>query len=110
MEDSHKRNRKLNMMLVQIKLKISRDIYQSLIKLVKSFHVQILVLRTLRDKKSSQSRQGSKQEIFTKLSKIFAPKGITRQKLLKLIKAIMSKQKHHWRLSQTDPHHPYMQI
>jgi len=38
---------------------------------------------------SSQSSQGLKQEIFIKPSQILAPKGITHQKLLKLIKAIL---------------------
>jgi len=42
---------------------------------------------------SSQSRQGSKQEVFTKLSQISTPKGITHQKMFKFMKAIMPKQK-----------------
>ena len=38
---------------------------------------------------SSQTRQRSKQQIFTEPLKILSPKGITNQKLLKLMKAIM---------------------
>ena len=45
-----------------------------------------------REQLRSQSRQGSKQEIFAKPSKFVALKGITHQKLLKLMKAIMPKE------------------
>jgi len=53
--------------------------------------VPTLVLTTLREQ-SSQSRQGSKQKIFMKPSQSLAPKGITYQKLLNLIKAILTKE------------------
>ena len=63
---------------------------QSHIKLIKyNSHIQTLVLRTLGGNLVLKSRQGSKQEIFTKSSNNLAPKEITHLKLLKLMKAIM---------------------
>ena len=66
-----------------------------------------LVQNTLMDKVvSNQDKGQNKKYLQTFIN--FVPKKITHQKLLKLMKAILPKQKHHWRLSQTNPHHHYI--
>ena len=60
----------------------------------------------LRDNKVLKQDKGQNKKYLQKPSKIFAPKGITHQKILKLMKAIMPKQR---RLTQSNPHHPYIQ-
>ena len=104
MKESHTRKKyetKYNE-LVQIRLKMSRDIYQSHNKLIKWLNVQTLVLRTPRDNKVLNQDKGHNKKYLQNLQKFVAPKGITHQKLLKLMKAILPKQQHHWRLSQTN--------
>ena len=54
-----------------------------------------LMSKTLGDNKVLNQDKGQNKKYLQNLQKILAPKGIAHQKLLKLMKSILPKQKHH---------------